>query len=277
MRGLGWVSPKEGRWIGDREVVSCSSARRLRCDADVGDVGDVGAITPASPSSSHPSRGHRSRTCPCRAPTASASLRVPARGPFGRRPARRHGDDPGRVHRVSSAPPTAAATGPGASIPPIVPAGEYRVVAGCGADAYAPQPFTVLPGEPRRCRCRRPRERRAPTSTSRWRARCVEERTRASTSVSSIRRSRLPTSSWLGVSVTPGAAGTWTTQVTIPAGTPARSCRIGVQCLLGGNQFFLYLPPPTIVLNLVARRASPARGDAPRRTELSRCPWTAWT
>ena len=33
------------------------------------------------------------------------------------------------------------------TIPPIVPAGEYRVVAGCGADAYAPQPFTVLPGE----------------------------------------------------------------------------------------------------------------------------------
>ncbi len=34
------------------------------------------------------------------------------------------------------------------TIPPIVPAGQYRVVARCAeTDAYGPQPFEVLPGE----------------------------------------------------------------------------------------------------------------------------------
>ena len=140
------------------------------------------------------------------------------------------------------------------TIPPIVPAGEYRVVAGCGADAYAPQPFTVLPGELASLSVS-PTQGTAGTDFHVTVAGTLCRGTDPSDVDVGVFDPTLETADEFvaRVSVTPDAAGTWTTQVTIPAGTPAGIYRIGVQCLLGGNQFFLYLPPPTIVLNLVAR------------------------
>jgi hypothetical protein len=152
------------------------------------------------------------------------------------------------------------------TVPPNKPAGAYEVTAVCktdpgqmAGDAYGNQPFTVLAGEaatmtvsPRSATagqdvtvtvsgtlCRGP----AATVDVGIFLRLPEEIADADEFVA-----RGP--------ATPDADGNWSTQLTIPATAGPGTYGVGAQCIVGGDQFFLY-PVLDIVLSGQAPAAVP--------------------
>ena len=235
-----------------------------------------GAITPASPSSSHPARGHRSRTCPCRAPTASASLRVPSSRTFrattcpaarGRSRARSSG---------SSAPPTAAATGPGASrsLPSFQPAStassrvwsrRLRTAALHGA-----------PGELASLSVS-PTQGTAGTDFYVTVAGTLCRGTDPSVDVG-VFDPTLETADEFVARERHTGRGRDVDDTGHDPGRHARGDLPNRRAVPARRQPVLPVPAASDDRAQSGRaRASPARGDAPRPDGLSRCPWTAWT
>ena len=169
------------------------------------------------------------------------------------------GDDlPGGTGAIPGANAIVFATPDGAgnwsgtiNVPPVVAAGQYRVVASCGPDAYAPQPFEVLAGELASMSVS-PTQANAGTdvlvSVSGTLCRGVD----AQADVGIPDASKGADEFIARVFVTPDSAGSWSAQLTIPATTTAGSYLVSTQCSVGNSQFFLYVPSPTIQLLLVA-------------------------
>jgi hypothetical protein len=148
------------------------------------------------------------------------------------------------------------------TIPPIVPAGQCRVVARCAeTDAYGPQPFEVLPVELASLSVS-PTQVTAGTDVV---LNVSGTLCRGADAQVDVRIERAggedagaadePVAREL---FTPDSAGSWSGQITIPAATPAGMYLVGAQCFVGGQQFFIYLPSPTIELAAVPARPVPA-------------------
>ena len=136
-------------------------------------------------------------------------------------------------------------------VPPVVAAGGYRVVASCGPDAYGPQPFEVLAGELASMSA-------SPTQATAGADAVIDvsgtlcRDPAAAVDVGVMAAGVEQADEFITrVSVTPDSAGTWSTQLTVPAATPAGSYVVTAACVVAGRQFFLYLPAPTIQLVLV--------------------------
>ena len=142
------------------------------------------------------------------------------------------------------------------TIPPVVPAGQYRVTARCTiTDAYAPQPFEVLAGDlasisvtPTRATAGT--DVAVTVSGTLCRGEGAEVDVRIEFGGGEETAGRDPVARVL---VTPDSAGSWSTQVIIPAATPAGRFLVGVQCFVGNQQFFIYSPPPTFDLEAPER------------------------
>ena len=134
------------------------------------------------------------------------------------------------------------------AVPPVVAAGQYRVVAACGSDAYAPEPFELLAGELASMSV-------SPTQATAGADVVVDvsgtlcRGPDAQADVGIVDAGAEQADEFVArVFVTPDSAGTWSTQLTVPAATPAGNYLVAVQCVVANRQFFLYSPPPTIQL-----------------------------
>jgi hypothetical protein len=138
------------------------------------------------------------------------------------------------------------------TIPPIVPTGQYRVVARCGSDTYGPQPFEVLPGELASMAVT-PTRAVAGTdvvlSVSGTLCRSINGQDVARVDLADFEAAD---EFLVRESVSPDPAGTWSAALTIPAGTPAGMYFVAAQCVINGFQFFIYLPSQLIVLEPAA-------------------------
>ena len=165
------------------------------------------------------------------------------------------GDDlPGGTGAIPAANVITFATPDGAgnwsgniTVPPVVAAGRYRVVASCGPDAYASQPFDVLAGDLASMSVSSTASTPGAdvvVSVSGTLCRGVN----AQVDVGVPDRSKGADEFVARGFVTPDSAGSWSAQLTIPVSTPAGNYLVATQCSVGNRQFFLYLPTPTIQL-----------------------------
>jgi hypothetical protein len=137
------------------------------------------------------------------------------------------------------------------AVPPVVAAGQYRVVASCGPDAYAPQPFQVLAGELASMSVS-PAQAPAGADVVVDVSGTLCRDPNAQADVGILAAGAQQADEFVArVFVTPDSAGNWSTQLTVPAATPAGNYLVAAQCVVANRQFFLYLPPPTIQLVLV--------------------------
>jgi hypothetical protein len=159
---------------------------------------------------------------------------------------------PGANAIVFSTPDGAGNWSGNITVPPVVAAGQYRVVASCGPDAYAPQPFEVLPGDLASMSVS-PTQATAGTTVVVSVSGTLCRGPNAQVDVGIPDLSRGADEFVAREFVTPDSAGNWSAQLTIPAATPAGSYLVAGQCSVANSQFFLYLPPPTIELLPVVR------------------------
>ena len=136
------------------------------------------------------------------------------------------------------------------TVPPVVAAGEYRLVASCGPDAYAPQPFEVLAGDLASMSVS-PTQATAGTDVVISISGTLCRGANAQIDVGIPDESRGADEFIAREFVTPDSEGTWSAQLTIPATTPAGSYVVDGRCSAGNRPFFFYFPPPTIELLLV--------------------------
>lgn len=133
------------------------------------------------------------------------------------------------------------------TVPPVVPPGQYRVVAQCAPESngqpveYAPQPFEVLAGGS------------ASMSVSPTQAPAgIDVVLDVSGTLCQGSAPEVDVQVHLAGSeeggefvarafLTPDSEGNWSGQVTIPAG-PAATYIVGAVCNVEGQQFFIYLP-----------------------------------
>jgi hypothetical protein len=169
------------------------------------------------------------------------------------------GDDlPGGTGAIPAANVFVVATPDGAgnwsatiTVPPVVAAGQYRVVASCGTDAYAPQPFQVQAGDLASISV-------SPTTATTGTDVLVNASgtlcrgAGAQADVGIFEAGAQSDDFVARMVVAPDGTGSWSAQLVLPATTPAGTYRVGVQCNVAGRQFFLYVPPPTIQLLALA-------------------------
>ncbi len=138
------------------------------------------------------------------------------------------------------------------TIPPVIAAGRYRLVASCGPDAYAPQSFQVLAGDLASIAVT-PTQATAGTdvavSVSGTLCRGANSQVDVDIPVLS---NQVADEFVARVIVTPDSAGNWSAQLTIPSTAPAGSYLVSTQCRVGNLPFFFYVPAPTIHLVPVA-------------------------
>jgi hypothetical protein len=228
-----------------------------------------GAITPAQITPGEPFTVSPSQGAPFTEVTASGANCPPAGASVAAELEDLTGDDaPGGTGGIPGAfigfftTPDAGGNWSGTfTIPPIVTAGQYRVVARCTeTDVYGPQPFEVLPGELASISVS-PTRATAGTdvvlnvSGTLCRGADAQVDVRIERAVGEEAAADDPVAREF---FTPDSAGSWSGQITIPATTPPGTYLVGAQCFVGGQQFFIYLPPPTIELAAVPAQPVPA-------------------
>ena len=210
-----------------------------------------GAITPGEPFSVSPSQGAPFTVISvsganCVGQSAAAELEDLT------------GDDrPGGTGAIPGANVIVFATPDGAgnwsgsiTVPPVVAAGQYRVVASCGPDTYAPQLFEVLAGDLASMSVS-PTQATVGTDVVISVSGTLCRGTNAQVDVGIPDESKGADEFIAREFVTPDSEGTWSAQLTIPATTPPGSYVVAGQCSAGNRPFFFYLPPPTIELLVV--------------------------